>query len=92
MAVTVTFTVTPTAPAHGDTVTATYVVTGNDPLGGQVVTLTGDVKIGTVDYPVSASLTLPGAPPQAESYQVPACPGLTFRTTADPRVFTALVP
>lgn len=91
-AVSVTLAVTPSAPAHGDTVTAVYTVTGNDPGGTTVGSVTGDAVIGGTDYKVSAVISLPGAAALPESFQVPACPGLAFKATAQPNVFTAVVP
>ncbi len=90
--VSVSLSVSPSAPNHGDTVTAAYTVTGNDPGGATVGTVNGDVVIGGTDYKVSATVSLPGTPALAESFQVPVCPGLTFKATAQPNVFTAVVP
>jgi len=92
MAIGVTLTVSPSAPASGSTVTATYTVTGNTPGPGTPVTLAGDVTIGSVNYPVSATLTMGGTPALAETFSVPVCPGLTFKATAQPNVFAAVVP
>ena len=94
---TVTLTVTPSAPARGETVTAEYVVTGNDgtPAGAPIATeLAGDVTIGTETLHVSTVLTLPGTPavpPLAETFTVPTATGLTFVATSNPRKFTAQV-
>lgn len=92
MPISASLTVTPAAPAHGDTVTATYTVTGNDPIPPQVGTVTGKATVGEQDYEVSTTVTLPGTPAAAESFTVPVMAGLTFVATADPRTFTALVP
>lgn len=91
MAIAVTFTVSPAAPNHGGTVTATYAVTGNNPIGSAPIVVSGDVKVGSVDYQVSATLTPPGTPALPEVYAVPTCAGLTFVATSDPHVFTAVV-
>lgn len=91
-AVTVTLAVSPTAPAHGATVTATYNVAGNGAGTGTPVSVTGAVTVGSASFPVTASFTMPGAPAAAESFAVPACTGLTFQATAQPNVFTAVVP
>lgn len=92
MAVTASLTVSPSSPAHGATVTATYSVSGNNPIAPQVATVSGDANVGGQDFAVTTTLTLPGTPAAAETYAVPTCPGLTFTATADPHVFTAIVP
>lgn len=92
MAVTVTLTVTPAAPAHGATVTATYAVTGNDPGPAQSGTVSGKVTVGGTDIQVATTVTLPGTPALPVTYAVPACPGLTFAPTPNPAAFTAVVP
>jgi hypothetical protein len=79
-------------PAHGDTLTVTYTVDGNDPLDPTGATISGRVVVGGVGYDVSTAITLPGTPAAAVSYSNPTCPGLTFAATADPAVFTAVVP
>lgn len=81
MAVSVTLTITPSAPQHGDTITATYTVTGNNP-----IPVSGDVKVGGVDYAVSASVT------PSVVYTTPTAPGLTFTATSTPGVYTAVAP
>jgi hypothetical protein len=92
MAVSVTLTVNPPAPAHNSTVFATYVVTGNDPVPGGTGSVGGTATIGGAPFSVVTTITLPGSPPLPESFTVPQCPGLTFAATADPHVFTAIVP
>lgn len=92
MAISVSLTVVPAAPAHGDTVTATYVVVGNDPIPGQTLPVHGSVNIGGVDYVADGTLTAPGSPALVEQYAIPTCAGLTFVATANPRVFTAVMP
>jgi len=94
MTISVTLTVTPSAPAPGAVVTATYAVTGNNPGAGQTIGFSGSVTLGGVTYPGSTgALSLPGTPAAAVSYATPACPGLTFQNTAgNPAVFTATVP
>jgi hypothetical protein len=92
MAVTVTFDVTPKPPAHGDTVTAVYTVQGNDPTPGKSATVNGSADVGGQVFAVSTTITAPGVPALPVTYAVPTCPGLTFKATADPWVFTAVVP
>lgn len=92
MAVTCDLVLDNTAPAHGDVVTATYIVTGNDAVPGQDTEADGNADVGGVDYPVSAPLTLPGSPALAQTFDTPTCLGLVFVPTADPAVFTAVVP
>lgn len=93
MAVTATLSVSPSAPKSGDTVTATYAVSGNDPTPDKVIAVDGTVTIGADPaVPVSATVTLPGSPAKPETFTVPTCAGLTFKGTADPKVFTAIVP
>lgn len=90
--VSVAMTVSPAVPAHGATVTATYVVTGNTSGPGTPVVVSGSVTVDGTAIPVTASFTLPGAPSAAVTYATPTCPGLTFQPTANPAVFTAVVP
>lgn len=92
MAVTATLTVTPAAPGHGDTVTATYSVAGNDAGPPQSGMVSGVVTVGGMTLQVSTTVTLPGTPAQPVTYAIPTCPGLTFTATANPAVFTAVVP
>jgi hypothetical protein len=93
MAVTVALTVSPSAPASGQTITLTYVVSGNAGTPAGTVTVTGSAKVGSATYPVSGTLTLAGAPAAAEAFAVPTCPGLTFKVSpASPNVFTAVTP
>ena len=92
MAVTCDIAATPSAPAQGATLTATYSVAGNDPIAPSTATVSGRVVVGGSPYDVSTSVTLPGTPAGAVTYDVPSCPGLTFAATADPAVFTAVVP
>lgn len=91
MAVSVSLSVSPGAPASGATVTAEYVVEGNGSPAG-TVTVTGSAEIGSVTYPVSASFTLGGAPAAPETFAVPTAPGLTFTATSQANVFTAVAP
>ncbi|HMG64281.1 MAG TPA: hypothetical protein VK599_15150 [Streptosporangiaceae bacterium] len=93
MAVTVSLTVSPAAPAHGSTVTATYAVSGNASGPGTPVTLTGEATVGGQSFPVTASFTIPSTAAAAMTFAVPTCPGLTFKASAaSPAVFTAVVP
>jgi len=82
----------PSAPAHGETVTITYSVQGNDPIDPTSATITGRVVVGGTPYDVSTAVTLPGTPAASVTYDVPLCTGLSFVSTADPSVFTAVVP
>ena len=79
-------------PAHGDTVTLTYAVSGNTGSGAQQITVTGNVNVGGVNYPVTVPLTLPATAGLPVTYSTPTAPGLTFQTTGNPAVFTALIP
>jgi hypothetical protein len=91
--VSVALSVSPSAPNHGDTVTATYTVSGLAPSAGTPVAVNGSVTIGGgTPIPVTGSFTLPGAPAATVTYAVPTCPGLAFKATANPAVFTAVVP
>jgi hypothetical protein len=92
MAVTVTLSVSPSSPNHGDTVTAAYSVQGNASGPGTPVTIAATATVGGQSFPVTTSFTLPGTPAAAVTYAVPACPGLTFRQGSASNVFTALVP
>ena len=89
---TATLTVSPATPAKGATVTATYSVSGNDGTPAQTATVAGKATIGSQVLDVTTTVTLPATPAQPESFAVPTCPGLTFTATANPRVFTAVVP
>lgn len=89
---TVTLTVTPTAPNHGDTLTATYAVAGNDGTPPQSASITGDVTVGSDILHAVTTVTLPAVPPLPETFDAPTCPGLSFQSTPDPHVWTALVP
>jgi hypothetical protein len=79
-------------PDHGDTITVTYSVDGNDPVDPQTATISGRVVVGGVPYDLSTNLTLPGTPSAPVTYGVPACTGLSFVATADPAVYTSVVP
>ena len=92
MTVSASLTVTPSAPDHGDTVTATYAVIGNDPVPPFQASVSGEVVVGGQELDVATTLTMPGAPAKPVSYNVPTCPGLTFASTVDPAVYTAVVP
>jgi hypothetical protein len=80
------------APDHGDTITVTYSVDGNDPIDSQSATISGRIVVGGVGYDVSTAITLPGTPAAPVSYGTPECPGLTFAATADPAVYTSVIP
>lgn len=95
MAIAVTLTVTPAAPAHGATVTAVYTVTGNAPGPSSKTTVSGDVTVGGQDYQVAGTITMPGTAALPVSYAAPVCPGLSFAVSpADSTgaTFTAVVP
>lgn len=85
MTVTVNLVMSSTTPAHGNTITATYVVAGDDPVS---YTITGVAHIDNVDKPASALITVSSL----ETFDTPVSAGLTFQATANPKVFTALVP
>lgn len=95
MSITVSLTVTPTAPNHGDTVTAVYSVQGNNAVAPQSAAVSGVAAVGGQEYTVTTTMTLPGTAALPEQFAVPACPGLTFtQSAADPTgaTFTAVVP
>lgn len=98
MAIGVTLAVAPSAPASGAIVTATYNVTGNSgtPAGTPVVIpIAGSVEVAGTEYAAAGEVTVPGVaavPPLAVTYGVPTCLGLTFAGTANPAVFTGVVP
>lgn len=92
MPITATLTVTPTSPGHGDTVTARYAVQGNDGTPAQAAEVTGQATVGGVDLDVSTVLTLPAVPPLPEVFGPVSGAGLDWQATADPAVWTAVVP
>lgn len=92
MAVTAELVLDNPAPGHGDVVTATYIVTGNDSAPALDTEADGNADVGGIDYPVSAPLTLPGSPALPQTFDTPVCLGLVFVPTANPAVFTAVVP
>jgi len=92
MAVSCDLNVNDPTPAHGDTLTFTYSVSGNDPIDAQGATISGTVVVGGVGYNVSTNITLPGTPAASVTYDTPAGGGLSFVSTSDPAVFTAVVP
>ena len=81
-------------PAHGDTITFTYTVTGNDAIDPAQDTISGVVTIGGADIVCTTTLTLPGTPAASESFAQPTSASgvLSFVSTPDPAVFTAVVP
>jgi hypothetical protein len=89
MAVTVSLSVTPAAPASGSTLTAVYSVAGNVATSAVVK---GTAKIGTGLVDVTNTITLPA---ESESFEAPTCAGLTFTQSAADATgatWTALVP
>lgn len=93
MAISASLTVTPSAPDHGDTITAVYSVTGNDPVPPSQATVSGrGLVVGSQEFDVNTTITMPGTPAASVGYAIPTCPGLTFTATDDPAVFTAVVP
>jgi hypothetical protein len=94
MAVDVRADVDDNTPSHGDTITFTYTVSGNDAIDPAQDTITGVVTIGGQDYVCSTTLTLPGTPAASESFAQPTSGSgsLSFVSTPDPAVFTAVVP
>jgi hypothetical protein len=90
MAISLTLTVSPGAPASGSVVTATYTVAGNAAVPGAVAgTTSGEVTIGGVQYEAVTTISSPGTPAAAVTYVAPVCSGLKFAQTAQPNVFTA---
>ncbi len=85
-------------PAHGDTITVAYAVTGNEgtpAVPGASATISGSGDLGPNTVQVSTTVTMPGAdavPPLVEMFNKPTLTGLTFVPTADPHVWSALVP
>jgi len=92
MAVTVELLIDNPNPGHGDVVTATYVVTGNDGAPAAEETVDGSANIGGTDYEADSLVTMPANPAQPQTFATPTALGLTFVPTADPAVFTAVVP
>lgn len=92
MAITASLTITPASPKSGDTITATYAVAGNDGEPAVEFPISGQVAVGGQPFDVSGVATKPAVPPLVEQYGKPTAPGLTFKPTADPHVWTALVP
>jgi len=81
-------------PGHGDTITFTYTVTGNDTIDPAQDTISGVATIGGQDFVCTTTLTLPGTPAASESFAQPTSESgkLSFSSTSDPAVFTAVVP
>jgi hypothetical protein len=93
MAVEVTLTIDNPNPGHGDVVTATYVVTGNDGTPAHDEVVDGSATVGGVNYPdADSTVTLPASAALPQTFDTPTALGLTFVATADPAVFTAVVP
>ena len=90
--VTLTLTITPAAPARGQTVTAAYVVNGNTGTPPTAATVTGQANVGGQTLDVATTLTIPGVDPLPESFAAPTCTGLSFVTNGDRHVWTAVVP
>jgi hypothetical protein len=98
MAIAAALTVSNDHPAHGETITFTYAVTGNT--GTPAIlpaadSVTGIAHVGAQDLAVSTTVMIPGSPavpPLPETYTTPAGPPLVITATADPHVFTAVVP
>jgi hypothetical protein len=92
MAVTVELVIDNVNPGHGDVVTATYVVTGNDGTPATDQAVDGQANVGGTDYEADSALTLPASAALPQTFDTPTCLGLTFVPTANPAVFTAVVP
>jgi hypothetical protein len=92
MAVSCDISANPSAPNHGDTLTVTYSVSGNDAVDPSSATITGRVIVGGTAYDVTTQVTLPGTPAATVNYAMPTGGGLSFAATADPSVWTAVVP
>lgn len=84
MAVTVALVVDNPHPVSGATVIASYVITGLSPITG---VLTGSVTVNGKITPATVTMGDLVGP-----YAVPTIAGLTFKATADPKVFSAVVP
>ena len=92
MAVSASLSASPSAPPHGAVLTVTYTVSGNDPVPPHQAVIAGRVSVGGVPFDVSTNVTIPGTPALPVTYEMPSCTGLTFTATADPAVFTAVIP
>jgi hypothetical protein len=94
MAVNVTADIDDNAPAHGQTITFTYIVAGNDAIDPAQDTITGVATVGGVEIVATTTLTLPGTPAASESFAQPTSASglLSFTSTANQNVFTAVVP
>ena len=92
MAITATLTVDNPTPAHGDMITATYAVFGNDGTPAQAGSVTGSTDVGGQVIDVLTTLTFPAVDPLPVTYAKPVTPGLTWVATANPAVWTAVVP
>lgn len=97
MAVALTFTVTPTTVASGGIVTGTYAVSGNT--GTPAVpdsTLTGTASgdVGAEHFTANFAITKSGVPavaPLTEVFSAPTSTGITWVSTADPKVWKGTV-
>jgi hypothetical protein len=92
MAITCDMSVDDPQPAHGQTITVTYTVTGNEPVDPSTATISGRGVVGGVPYETTQDITIPGTPSAVETFDVPTCQGLSFVSTSDPAVFTAVIP
>jgi hypothetical protein len=92
MAVSVDCNVDNATPGHGDTIKFTYVVNGNDTIDPAQDTISGVATIGGQDFVCTTTITLPGTPAASESFAQPTSDKLSFTSTSDPAVFTAVVP
>lgn len=92
MAISCSMSVDDPTPGHGQTITVTYAVDGNDPVDPTGANISGRIVVDGIGYDLTAGLTKPGTPAGQVLYSTPTCPGLTFQATADPAVFTAVMP
>lgn len=92
MAVSADMNASPSAPQHGETITVVYEVTGNDPIDPTSAQITGRVIVGGNPLDVATAITMPGTPAQSVTYETPVCAGLTFVSTPNNAVFTAVIP
>jgi hypothetical protein len=88
-------TLSPATAGPGQTVTATYAISGADdvPASSQTVNVDGTATVDGVELDADVTLTLTRpAVVYDKQYQAPTAPGLTFAPTADPKVWTTVVP
>lgn len=88
-----TLTTDKTTYSHGDTVTVTCNVFGNEGTPDRVAVINEAATAGDQPLIANVTITLPGDPALPVSFSAPTSEeSLTFSPTADPAVWTALVP